>query len=148
MKRIISIIILVILLFAGLFILTGCSDIFSTNNTTNTTNTSKYNTTEVKTYSASNISTATNTTSTTTTTNTTRTTKENSVFTNSKTTGVTEPQKTETTYTYILNKNTKKFHYPSCSSVRQMKDSNKRVYEGSRDDVIGMGYTPCQRCYP
>lgn len=139
MKRIVSIIILVILLFAGLFILTGCSDIFSTNNTTNTTNTSKYNTTETKTYSASNISTATNTT---------RTTKEDSVSTNSKTTGVTEPKKTETTYTYILNKNTKKFHYPSCSSVRQMKDSNKRVYEGSRDDVIGMGYTPCQRCYP
>lgn len=135
-KKIISFIILALLLVVGLFVLTGCSNIFSTNNTTNT---SKYNTTDTKTYSASNISTATNTT---------RTTKEDSVSTNSKTTGVTEPKKTETTYTYILNKNTKKFHYPSCSSVRQMKDSNKRVYEGSRDDVIGMGYTPCQRCYP
>ena len=124
-KKIISFIILALLLVVGLFVLTGCSDIFSTNNTTNTTNTSKYNTTETKTYSTSNISTVTST---------------------SNTTAVNETKEIETTY--ILNKNTKKFHYPSCSSVRQMKDSNKRVYEGSRDDVIGMGYTPCQRCYP
>lgn len=52
------------------------------------------------------------------------------------------------TTTYILNKNTKKFHYPTCSSVNQMKDSNKWYYEGTRDEVIAMGYDPCGRCHP
>lgn len=50
--------------------------------------------------------------------------------------------------TYILNTNTKKFHYPSCGSVKQMKESNKRSYTGSRDDVIAMGYVPCKKCNP
>lgn len=50
--------------------------------------------------------------------------------------------------TYILNTNTKKFHYPSCGSVKQMKESNKQSYTGSRDDVIAMGYVPCKKCNP
>lgn len=50
--------------------------------------------------------------------------------------------------TYILNTNTKKFHYPSCSSVKKMKDKNKREYSGTRDEVIAMGYDPCQNCNP
>ena len=50
--------------------------------------------------------------------------------------------------TYILNTNTKKFHYPSCSSVKQMKESNKQVYTGSREDIISQGYDPCKRCNP
>lgn len=50
--------------------------------------------------------------------------------------------------TYILNTNTKKFHYPSCSSVDQMKESNKKVYTGSREDIINQGYVPCKRCNP
>lgn len=49
---------------------------------------------------------------------------------------------------YILNTNTKKFHYPSCSSVKQMKESNKKEYTGSRDDLIAQGYDPCKRCNP
>ena len=54
----------------------------------------------------------------------------------------------EKSQTYILNTNTKKFHYPSCSSVNSMKDKNKQEYTGSRDDIIAMGYDPCKRCYP
>lgn len=50
--------------------------------------------------------------------------------------------------TYVLNTNTKKFHIPTCSSVNQMADKNKKYYTGSRSDVISMGYKPCQRCYP
>ncbi len=50
--------------------------------------------------------------------------------------------------TYVLNTNTHKFHYQGCSSVKQMKDSNKEFYTGSRDEVIGMGYSPCGRCNP
>ena len=49
---------------------------------------------------------------------------------------------------YIANKNTKKFHYPSCSSVSDMKEKNKLYYEGSRDDLINQGYVPCKRCNP
>ena len=51
-------------------------------------------------------------------------------------------------HTYILNTNTKKFHLPSCSSVNQMKESNKQTYTGNRDDLISQGYDPCKKCNP
>lgn len=50
--------------------------------------------------------------------------------------------------TYVLNTNTKKFHYPTCSSVNDMKEKNKQIYTGSREEVINMGYVPCKRCNP
>lgn len=50
--------------------------------------------------------------------------------------------------TYILNTNTHKFHYPSCGSVKQMKESNKQTYTGSRDSLIAQGYDPCKKCNP
>lgn len=49
---------------------------------------------------------------------------------------------------YILNTNTRKFHYPTCSSVDQMKDKNKKDYYGDRADLINQGYSPCGRCKP
>lgn len=49
---------------------------------------------------------------------------------------------------YILNTNTKKFHYPTCSSVNRIKDSNKEYYTGSREDLIARGYEPCGNCKP
>ena len=49
--------------------------------------------------------------------------------------------------TYIGNKNTKKFHYPWCSSVNQMKDKNK-VSLTSRSAAIDAGYVPCKKCNP
>lgn len=49
---------------------------------------------------------------------------------------------------YVLNKNTKKFHYSGCSSVKQMKDKNKKFYTGTREECISMGYDPCGRCKP
>lgn len=55
---------------------------------------------------------------------------------------------TEKSTTYILNTNTKKFHIPSCSSVGDMAEKNKKEYTGSRDDVIAQGYVPCMRCCP
>ena len=57
------------------------------------------------------------------------------------------PQETHQT-TYVLNTNTMKFHYPTCSSVDDMKEKNKQIYTGSRDEVINMGYVPCKRCNP
>ena len=51
-------------------------------------------------------------------------------------------------YAYILNTNTKKFHYPDCSSVKQIKDKNKQAFNGTRGAVIGKGYSPCGNCHP
>ena len=50
--------------------------------------------------------------------------------------------------TYILNTNTKRFHYPYCSSVKDMKDKNKRETTQSREEIIGQGFKPCKRCNP
>lgn len=49
---------------------------------------------------------------------------------------------------YILNTNTRKFHYPSCPSVEQMNESNKKPYTGTRNEIIAMGYDSCGRCFP
>ena len=49
---------------------------------------------------------------------------------------------------YILNTNTKKFHYPTCASVKKMKDKNKKEFHGTRDEVIAKGYDPCGNCHP
>ena len=49
---------------------------------------------------------------------------------------------------YILNTNTHRFHYPDCSSVRDMKEKNKREYQGAREELIEQGYQPCGVCKP
>lgn len=49
---------------------------------------------------------------------------------------------------YVLNTNTHKFHNPSCSSVLEMKQKNRRDITASREEIIGMGYAPCKRCNP
>ena len=50
--------------------------------------------------------------------------------------------------TYVLNTNTKRFHYPSCDSVNDMKEKNKQEVTLSRDELIEQGYKPCGRCKP
>ena len=49
---------------------------------------------------------------------------------------------------YILNKNSKKFHFPDCRSVKLMKEKNKEYYFGERATVIKMGFSPCKHCMP
>jgi competence protein ComEC len=49
---------------------------------------------------------------------------------------------------YVLNTSTKKFHYPSCSSVKKMSDKNKGYFTGTRDQLIAQGYDPCGNCDP
>lgn len=58
------------------------------------------------------------------------------------------PEETEVQVTYVLNKNTKKFHEPSCSSVGDIKPENRWDFTGTREEVIDMGYVPCKRCDP
>lgn len=50
--------------------------------------------------------------------------------------------------TYILNTNSRKFHYPDCHSVDQMAEHNKREVTDTRDNLIAQGYEPCGNCNP
>lgn len=54
---------------------------------------------------------------------------------------------TESKEKFIGNKNSKKFHKPSCDSVNAMSDKNK-VYFDNRKDALYEGYTPCKNCNP
>lgn len=54
----------------------------------------------------------------------------------------------QTTETYVLNTNTRKFHYPSCSSVSQIAPQNYSTSSSSREELIAQGYDPCGRCNP
>lgn len=49
---------------------------------------------------------------------------------------------------FVMNKNSKKFHYPDCESVAKMKESNKEFFTGTRDELIEQGYEPCGNCKP
>jgi len=55
-----------------------------------------------------------------------------------------EPVKT---VSYIGNKNTKKLHRISCSSVDDMKEKNKVEFT-SKEAALNKGYQPCKRCKP
>ncbi len=48
---------------------------------------------------------------------------------------------------YIGNVNSKKFHRPSCASVKDMAEKNK-VALSSREEAIAEGYTACGSCKP
>lgn len=50
--------------------------------------------------------------------------------------------------TYVLNTNTKKFHYPSCRHVASISPNNRWDFFGNREEIIEMGYTPCGTCHP
>ena len=49
---------------------------------------------------------------------------------------------------YVLNTNTKKFHFPHCNSVDQMKENHRKETSDSYDEVIASGYVPCKNCNP
>ncbi len=57
-----------------------------------------------------------------------------------------EPEKHE--MDYVVNTNTGKFHFPSCRSVKQMKDSNKWYVTCDRQELLDQGYEPCGNCHP
>ena len=50
--------------------------------------------------------------------------------------------------TYVLNAGTMKFHFPDCSSVPDIKPSNRRDFTGTREEAVQLGYSPCGRCHP
>lgn len=58
---------------------------------------------------------------------------------------VVEEQRPSEQY-HIVNINTGKFHYPTCRSIKRMKDKNKLEFIGTRDDVLAREYSPCMIC--
>ncbi len=72
-------------------------------------------------------------------------------------TSVTEPPETESvtdtpaeeiSCTYVLNRSSKKFHDPACSSVAKIKEGNRESFSGTREDLVSRGYEPCKICNP
>ena len=59
------------------------------------------------------------------------------------------PRPASTPSTYIINKNSRVFHRPNCSSVKQMSEKNKKtVTQVRREDLMEDGYQRCTRCQP
>ncbi len=50
--------------------------------------------------------------------------------------------------TFILNKNSKKFHLTSCTLGDDIKTENKEHFTGQREELINDGYQPCKSCNP
>ena len=84
-------------------------------------------------------------------------TTEISVYeTNEQTTNIEEliecfsvtPESPAESFDYILNINTMKFHYPSCKSVKDISDKNKRGYNGDAEQLEEAGFKPCGSCRP
>lgn len=103
--------------------------------------------------------TTTTTTKATTTTTTTTTTTEATTTAAETTTAATEPpaqaqeetpaeQPAANVFTYVINTGSGIFHYPSCSSAKRISDANRSEYNGTREDLIAQGYTPCEICNP
>ncbi len=120
--------------------------------TTTTTVVTTTTATETTTTTKATTSTTKATTATTTTTEATTTAAET-------TTAATEPpaqaqeeapaeQPAANVFTYVINTNTGKFHYPSCSSAKRISDANRSEYNGTREDLIAQGYAPCEKCNP
>lgn len=65
----------------------------------------------------------------------------------SKSSQTEQPSKTSEDL-YVLNKNTKKFHRPDCSSVQDIKPKNKQEFSGNTKALIQQGYSPCKNCNP
>lgn len=53
-----------------------------------------------------------------------------------------------TTEQYVLNKKTKKIHYPDCQSVADIQEKNKQTFNGTKKYLLENGYTSCARCNP
>lgn len=50
--------------------------------------------------------------------------------------------------TYILNRNTKKFHYKDCYTIELMNEKNKIYCDDNRINIIQNSYSPCKKCNP
>ena len=49
---------------------------------------------------------------------------------------------------YVCNTNTHKFHYPGCRDLNRLSGENRWDVHMTREELIGMGYSPCGHCNP
>ena len=54
----------------------------------------------------------------------------------------------QTTSSYVLNTNTMKFHSPGCKDVKKIAPQNYSTYDGTKNDIMNQGYSPCGHCNP
>lgn len=54
----------------------------------------------------------------------------------------------ESAASYVLNTGSGKFHTVDCPSVGTISAGNREDWQGSRSDLIAMGYKPCGSCHP
>jgi hypothetical protein len=57
------------------------------------------------------------------------------------------PEPPEPDGPYVGNRDSKVFHHHWCSSVRQMRDDNKRGFR-TREEAMDLQFRPCGRCKP
>jgi hypothetical protein len=62
--------------------------------------------------------------------------------------GLAAAQEPEEGELYVINTKSGKFHLPSCKSVKDIKEKNRRDFTGTREEVIAQGYAPCGNCNP
>lgn len=48
---------------------------------------------------------------------------------------------------FILNISTKKIHYPTCHTIKNMNPENRKAVYGSADSYLDDGYTHCNTCF-
>ena len=63
-------------------------------------------------------------------------------------TGESTAEAQEKTGEYVLNKNSKKIHRPTCSNADDIKEKNREIYSGNIDTLIMSGYSTCKSCNP
>lgn len=50
--------------------------------------------------------------------------------------------------TYVLNTKSRKFHFPSCASAKNISRKNKEKFVGTKEELLNQGYSPCGSCNP
>lgn len=73
------------------------------------------------------------------------TTQKNSKVETNPTVVLKEPEQVSSSTSYIGNRNSKKFHLPSCHSLPA---EHNRVYFNSRTEAINSNFSPCGNCQP
>lgn len=58
------------------------------------------------------------------------------------------PAPTPEKYEYVLNKESKIFHWSGCYQVERIKKKNRQVVTTTREKLIKKGYDPCGICEP
>lgn len=58
------------------------------------------------------------------------------------------PSGEEQSWSYIVNKRSHIFHFPTCPSTDQMAQYNKLFSDKSRDELVAEGFKPCGSCNP